>query len=175
LKRKLYYAGTQNPKTQGFFQTLGLKPKIEDLSLITTILYFVTFPLLPLFNNFIFCLSAAGSILLFYWLGKKINFLGFLTRLNNSYISYLLILLFVFIFIKLKNASNSLFYPDSPPANAIIPVFIIVSLSGLIFLKINNSNNGKGLPILLGTGTSIIWFYWIAQANLIFHAHKFFY
>lgn len=171
VTKKLYYATTKYPYKPGVLETLGIKFHWKDMQFVSAILYFTVLPLLTVFGNVSFLMTVfiVSIGLSFLSWCSHYRYLGWLKHLQSTYVSYLLILGIVFA--NSYGNLNRLFYPWSTPR--IAPFILIISaLAGLFYLY--QIHVKRELALLVGGFVSLLFYYWITQANLIFHTHSYF-
>lgn len=169
--KKLYFATTKYPYQPGVLETLGIKFHWKNMQFISAILYFTVLPLLSVFGNvpFIMIVFIVGIGLSVLSWCSHYKYLGWLKRIQSTYVSYFLILGIGFA--NSYGDLNRLFYPWSTPE--IAPFILIIStLAGLFYL--HQLHVKQELALLVGGFVSLLCYYWIIQANLIFHTHSYF-
>ncbi|MEC9488698.1 MAG: hypothetical protein UMV23_04380 [Halanaerobium sp.] len=167
---RLFYATNRYPHQPGFLELLGVDSGEGVSQFLTIILYFLVYPVFKL-GNVVFVLGAVAVMLFLSWLGDKVTSLYWLNRASNPYLTYTLVMvLTTFSYISKGNLAF-LFYPASPPDVALPLLLIIVTIASLAFLRLVKLDSE--FPILAGGAAGLLWFYWIAQANLVFYLFQY--
>jgi len=172
-KNNIYHANTLNPNNPGFFEIIGLEFSENKMNYITAPLYFISMPILSIFRNLYILAIAVITLALLYYLNYKYD--NSMLRLinKNIYVSFIIgvisIILFILFFLKF----SVLFYPGSPPDNMIMLILLASFVGVLFMLRFFRTNSSQA--ILVGLAASALWIYWCSQISMLFHAYKYFY
>lgn len=175
LTKKLYYANTKYPRKLSPLDFVGVKLEMQNLQFLSALLYFTIYPILAVLGAFsvvMYAFIVIVGLLLLVWLSTKAKFLRWLNFVDNPYLPYILVLALIWKKAIQLHSFSFLFYPGPPPAEVIPFILIVSAICGLILLRLLNIK--RELAIFVGSFISLVCFYWIAQANLIFYAHSYF-
>jgi hypothetical protein len=172
-RKSIYYSTNIFPRKAGFLEILGLNIRDNDLLFLVVPIYFFGLPLLAVFRNLHLPFVAGIILSLIYILTNKFRLEKIKNKLDNVYISYLIVMVLVLISAPLMTGYELIFLPK-PPVGKHIPYIFFVALLAVIFILKRSKIDTEASPFL-ATGASFLWLYWVAQINLVFYAHYYFF
>ncbi len=172
-RQNIYYSNNINSRKAGFFEIMGLNVSREKSVFFIAPLYMMAMPFVALIKNFHILFISAILLILLYISTNKFNLEKVKNKLDNVYISYILIMIIFGIMSAFLATFSNFFFPAVPELKFMPLMFLAAFIAVLVMLS--RSEIDTDLSPFLAIGGSILWFYWVSQINLVFFISHYFF
>ena len=171
--RDIYYSNTVEAEDIKLFELMGFSAISSPMELFSSLILFFGYPIMAFNFAFInYYIPMIIVFLAFYLLGKKSSsFYEF--KHSSPYVSFISMIMTIFVFIWLAQGEiQYLFTITSPPESQMPLIAGIVTLITLAYIYLSRYDQDHS--IFIGFGSVLLWFYWLAQAGLVYEFYQYF-
>lgn len=172
-RKDLYYSTNIGSRKAGFWEIIGLNVSGESSVFFIAPIYFLALPVLSVIRNFHIIFAAGMVLILLYIMANRFNLSGFKNKLDNVYISYILIMIVFGIIAYFITIPEYFFFPDIP-LNKYIPYIFGAAFVAVLIMLSRSEIDTEASPFLAIAGVTL-WMYWVAQINLVFSLSYYFF
>ena len=171
--RDLFYSNTVVSENIKLFELLGVSSISSPMELLSILILFFGYPIMAFNFSFInYYIPMIIVFLAFYIFGKKSSrFYEF--KHSTPYVSFLSMIIAIFVFIWIVQGEiQYLFTITNPPESQMPLIAGIVTLITLAYIYFSSYDQDHS--IFIGFGSVLLWFYWLAQAGLVYEFYQYF-
>lgn len=172
-RKDIYYSTNIGSRKAGFWEVIGLDISGENSVFFIAPIYFLALPALSVIRNFHIIFAAGVVLILLYIMANKFNLSGLKNKLDNVYISYIIMMIAFGIIGYFITIPEYFFFPDVP-LNKYIPYIFGASFLAVLLMLSRSEIDTEASPFLAIAGVTL-WMYWVAQINLVFFLSHYFF
>lgn len=172
-RKDLYYSTNIGSRKAGFWEVIGLDISGERSVFFIAPIYFLALPVLTVIRNFHMIFAASVVLILLYIMANRFNLAAFKNKLDNVYISYIIIMIAFGIISYFITIPEYFFFPGVPLIKY-IPFMFGTSFFAVILMLSRSEIDTEASPFLAIAGVTL-WMYWVGQINLVFFLSYYFF
>ena len=171
--RDIYYSNTATAEEIKLSELLGFSAVDGPMEFLSSLILFFGFPIIG-FNLFLlnYYIPLIIVIIVLYLLGKISNRFYQLKH-STPYLTFLSFLTAIFLFILFfQGELQYLFAMSEPPASHRLLIVGIITFITIVSLRVLRYEDDHSF--FIGVGSVFLWFYWLAQAGLVYEFYQYF-
>ena len=171
--RDIFYSNTVAVEDIKLFELMGFSAISGPMELFSSLILFFGYPIMAFNFAFINYYIPIIIVVFAFYLFGKISFGFYKLKHSSPYLSFFSMLTAIFLFIWLAQGElQYLFSITSPPGSQMPLIAGIVTLITLAYIYFSRYDQDHS--IFIGFGSVLLWFYWLAQAGLVYEFYQYF-